>query len=45
MTLREPALSRISSRLKAGCSKVSDDAEQFEEWPIPEPMRYFKTAE
>jgi hypothetical protein len=30
---------------KADWFEIKDDAEQFDEWPTSEPMRYFKTAD
>jgi hypothetical protein len=39
------AVAHIFTGSKADWFEISDDAEQFEEWPTPEPMRYFKTAD
>jgi hypothetical protein len=37
-------IAHIFTASKADWFEINDDAEQFEEWPTPEPMRYFKTA-
>jgi hypothetical protein len=38
-------IAHIFTGSKADWFEIADDAEQFDEWPIPDPMRYFKTAD
>jgi hypothetical protein len=38
-------IAHIFTGSKANWFEIKDDAEQFDEWPIPDPMRYFKTAD
>jgi hypothetical protein len=38
-------IAHIFSGSKADWFDIADDAEQFAEWPAPDPMRYFKTAD
>ena len=38
-------VAHIFTGSKADWFDISDGAEQFEDWPTPDPMRYFKTAD
>jgi hypothetical protein len=38
-------IAHIFTGSKADWFNISDGAEQFEDWPTPDPMRYFRTAE
>jgi hypothetical protein len=38
-------IAHIFTGSKADWFEITDNNEQFEEWPTPDPMRYFKTAD
>jgi hypothetical protein len=38
-------IAHIFTGSKADWFEIADDGEQFDEWPTPDPMRYFKTAD
>jgi len=38
-------IAHIFTGSKADWFEIKDDAEQFDEWPTPDPMRYFRTAD
>jgi len=38
-------IAHIFTGSKADWFEINDDAQQFEEWPTPDPMQYFKIAD